>query len=210
MTRADLRRQLRARRLALSPAERSRHARAMARHLIHHPLFSAARRIAVYLPDRGEADPGPLVRAARAAGKDLYLPVLAPLHPRLLWFVAWEPHTPLIPNRFGIPEPPIHRRRCLPARHLDMVITPLVGFDHQGNRLGMGGGFYDTTFRHLNRHRHWRRPHLVGMAYAFQEVTALPHEPWDVPLHAVVTEQGLITCRPHPELNTKDCPCPTG
>ena len=187
-----LRRTLRAQRLALPPAERAARSRRIARQVVHTPLFTSARRIAVYLPDRGEVDPTPLMAAARAAGKRLYLPVLAPVHPRLLWFVAWDPDTRLIPNRFGIPEPPVSKRRRVPARALDLIITPLVGFDDKGTRLGMGGGFYDTTFAHRNRHRHWHRPRLLGLAYDFQQVDTLPRRPWDVNLDAVATERGMI------------------
>ncbi|SFM43884.1 5-formyltetrahydrofolate cyclo-ligase [Ectothiorhodospira mobilis] len=187
-----LRRDLRRQRLALSARERRALAWQVAARVRHHRLFTAARHIAFYLPDRGEVDPGPLMQAARSAGKQIYLPVLAPRHPRLLWFMPWQPGDRLVRNRFGIPEPPVRARRRRPARHLDLVIAPLVGFDRAGHRLGMGGGFYDTTFAHLNRQRCWHRPRLLGLAYGFQEVAALPHAPWDVSLDAVATERELI------------------
>ncbi|MFP4161846.1 MAG: 5-formyltetrahydrofolate cyclo-ligase [Ectothiorhodospira sp.] len=205
-SRQTLRRELRRRRIALPPEERRALAWQVAARVRHHRLFTAARRIAFYLPDRGEVDPGPLMQAARAAGKQLYLPVLAPRHPRLLWFMPWTPGERLVPNRFGIPEPRIRTSLRLPARHLDLVIAPLVGFDRNGHRLGMGGGFYDTTFSHLNRHRRWHRPRLLGLAYGFQEVAALPHAPWDVPLDGVATERELLTW-PHRHART-DAPHP--
>jgi len=191
-TRDQLRRRLRGERAALSEDARTRLSDQIARHIIRSPLFNRARRIAVYLPNRGEADPGPVIAAARARGKQLYLPALDPRHPHRLWFLPWEARTRLQPNRFGIPEPVISRGQRLSPRHLDLVLTPLVGFDRQGNRLGMGGGYYDTTFEFLAGRHHWHKPHLLGLAYAFQEVDALPHEPWDVPLSAIVTEHGLM------------------
>ncbi len=123
-----------------------------------------------------------------AAGKRTYLPVL---HGRRLWFLPYDSETPLARNRFGILEPDVSpkRRRALEA--LDMVLVPLVAFDEQGNRLGMGGGYYDRTFAYLLGRRRWTRPLLVGVAYEFQCSAALPTRPWDVPLQAVATERGL-------------------
>ncbi|MFW5454503.1 5-formyltetrahydrofolate cyclo-ligase [Thioalkalivibrio sulfidiphilus] len=197
-TRDQLRKRLRAERAALSEDARTRLSNQIARHIIHSPLFNRARRIAVYMPNRGEVDPGLVIAAARARHKQLYLPVLDPGHPHRLWFLPWEARTRLQANRFGIPEPVMTRGRRLSPRHLDLVLTPLVGFDRDGNRLGMGGGYYDTTFEFLAGRSHWHKPRLLGLAYGFQEVDALPHEPWDVPLTAIVTEAGLIRPHTHP------------
>ena len=68
---------------------------------------------------------------------------------------------------------------------------PLVAFDMRGNRLGMGGGYYDRTFAYLLNRRRWRRPILIGVAYEFQGVDSLTTRPWDIPLHGVATEAGL-------------------
>jgi 5-formyltetrahydrofolate cyclo-ligase len=76
---------------------------------------------------------------------------------------------------------------------LDVVVLPLVGFDRRGNRLGMGAGYYDRALRRrLDTTRHWRRPRLVGVAFACQELPAIPVSPWDVPLDLIVTEHGVI------------------
>jgi 5-formyltetrahydrofolate cyclo-ligase len=80
-----------------------------------------------------------------------------------------------------------------PVWTLDLILTPLVAFDDQGNRLGMGGGFYDRTLAYLGRRKHWKKPRLIGTAHAFQQVARLPHESWDVPLHGVVTEKALLS-----------------
>jgi 5-formyltetrahydrofolate cyclo-ligase len=190
--RDEIRRRLRAERAALSADECARRSNAIARHVIASPLFSRARHIAVYISCRGEVDPLPVAAAARARGKRLYLPVLDPTHPHRLWFLPWDARERLQPNRYGIPEPAAPRGRRVSARHLDLVLTPLVGFDRHGNRLGMGGGYYDTTFSFLASRRHWQKPRLLGMAYAFQEVDELPAEPWDVPLTAIATENGVV------------------
>ena len=98
-------------------------------------------------------------------------------------------NTRMAPNRFGIPEP--IDAKPLRARQLDLLLMPLVGFDLEGNRLGMGGGFYDATLAFMRHRRVWRKPRLVGIAYECQRVDTLPHEPWDMPLDAVLTERQL-------------------
>ena len=189
--RGALRRDLRARRRALEATARRRAAKGLARALARHPYFVRARRLATYLARDGEIDPAPLVRRAWASGRRCYLPVLID-HP---WpHLRFAPHTPttrFVPNRFGIPEPDVPRRKLLPARALDLLLLPLVAFDADGNRLGMGGGYFDRTLAYQLGHA-WRRPRLLGIGYAFQQVDALAAAAWDVPLHDVVTERGAL------------------
>ena len=186
---------MRRRRRAVAARAARRAARRLAAHLGRHRLFLRARRVAAYLPQDGELDPTPLMRRAWAAGKAVYLPVLhVPCHHRLM-FAPYREGDRLVPNAFGIPEPDLAVRHLVHPWELDLVLTPLVAFDARGHRLGMGGGFYDRSFAFLRRRRHWRRPRLVGLAYAFQEVAHLPAAPWDVPLAAVATEAGLRLVR---------------
>ncbi len=191
-SRFDIRRAMRQRRRSLSPRQRRLAGQALARALSRSHLFLRARRIACFIAADGEIDTAPVIRAAWHAGKELYLPVLAPFNGRRLWFLRYHPDSPMTRNRFGIPEPRLRDNPRLPAHRLDLVLTPLVAFDGAGNRLGMGGGYYDRTFAFLHHRRHWQRPRLLGLAYAFQQVDALPGEPWDVPLWGAATEQGLI------------------
>jgi 5-formyltetrahydrofolate cyclo-ligase len=185
-----LRRELRHRRAALDEAQRRHAAARIADTILRTPRFLHARHVAVYLPVRGEADPLGLVAQARRLGKRVYLPVLAPLVQHGLWFLPWDQDTPLHRNRFGIPEPVLNGHTPRPPSRLDLVITPLVAFDANGHRLGMGKGYYDRTFAFLRRRGQWRKPYLLGCAYGFQEVSGLTAQPWDIPLHGVVTEQG--------------------
>jgi 5-formyltetrahydrofolate cyclo-ligase len=92
-------------------------------------------------------------------------------------------------NRFNIPEPTLRNRRLRLAWTLDLLLVPLVGFDAGGNRLGMGGGFYDRTLSYLSHRTYWRRPRLIGIAHECQRVAELRLRPWDVPLDMVVTER---------------------
>ena len=183
-----LRVEMRARRRGVSKPERARMAEALARHLGASLRVRRARRIACYLPNDGEMDLGPVMDFLRAAGRQVLLPAL---HGAGLWFFPYDRETPLTPNRFGIPEPdaPAHTR-C-PARNLDLVLMPLVAFDPSGNRLGMGGGFYDRTFSYLRNRKFWTKPLLIGIAYEFQRLESLTPSPWDIPLQAIATEKSL-------------------
>jgi len=185
----ELRSQLRARRRALSAAEQQRAARALDKHIGAARLFNVSRRIACYLPHDGEIDPSTIVERIWRMHKIAFLPVLSPLAADRLWFARALPGMALKPNRFGIPEPVAHRRDLVRADELDLVLMPLVAFDVRGNRLGMGGGYYDKSLEFLRRRRHWRKPRLLGLAHDFQKVAQLPINDWDVPLDGVVTDR---------------------
>lgn len=187
-SRPDQRKQLRARRRRLTRQQRAAAALSLARRLAAEHIFQNSQRIAAYLPVDAEMDPTPLIERAWSLRKKIYLPVLSPLPTDTLWFVRYEPHSRMVKNRYGIPEPLVQHRHRLPAQSLDLVLTPLVGFDNHGNRLGMGGGFYDRTFAFLNRRVQYQKPRLLGLAYENQRLPSLRREPWDVRLHGVVTE----------------------
>lgn len=156
--------------------------------------FRTARNIAIYLPVRGETDPVGLKRFANPR-QQFYLPVLSPYKPHGLVFVRWDKHTRFKNNRFNIPEPLIQHSKMKSARQLDLVVMPLLGFDHSGSRLGMGGGFYDRSFAFKKRLRHSARPCLTGIAYEFQRVEQLVRQDWDIPLDAICTEANITDFR---------------
>ena len=112
---------------------------------------------------------------------------------RCLRFAPWRAGDPIAVNRFGIPEPQVADSALLPAQQMQTVLLPMLGFDRRGNRLGMGGGWYD---RSLEFRKHQQAPPLlVGVGYAFQEGEMGQIEEWDVPLDFVATERELIDCR---------------
>lgn len=187
----ELRRSLRARRNALPLEDQRLAAERLASNLIGARLFLTCRRIACYLPNDGEIDTTPVIEHIHRLRKTCYLPVLSRLSHDRLWFAEAGPKTKLVPNRFGIPEPVVKSRDLIRAQELDLILLPLVGFDDQGNRLGMGGGFYDRSLEFLRHRNHWRKPHLLGIAYDFQRVNGLAPDPWDVPLQGVVTDQAV-------------------
>ena len=186
----QLRRTMRATRNALTQAQQQAAGQRLARLLNAHPLLWHCRRVGLYLPQDGELDPRPLAARLAQRKKHLFLPAINPVRHggKLLEFVRWQPKSSsLRPNRFGIAEP-VGRRT--PAWSLDLVLLPLVAFDRHGNRLGMGGGFYDRSF--ADRRSKPRQPLLVGLAHAFQEVAELPTARHDVPLDAIATDRELI------------------
>ncbi|WP_339462431.1 5-formyltetrahydrofolate cyclo-ligase [Pseudomonas sp. EA_105y_Pfl2_R69] len=189
LSRAQLRRQLRQQRRALGGLAQRQAARGLHRQLAQHPLFRRARHIALYLPNDGEIDPRPLLRAAQRRGKTTYLPVLSPWPQSKMVFQRIDAREPLRANRFGIAEPRRNRARQRKIWALDLILLPLVGFDRHGGRLGMGGGFYDRSLAYRKMRKNWHKPTLLGLAHECQQVDRLTMASWDVPLQATVTDK---------------------
>ena len=193
--RSALRQQIRRQRRAMTGSEQDNCARRLAQHAAKDPLVFNSQHIAAYLAADGELDPWPLMERLWSLGKTIYLPILVTFSDQRLWFSAYSPGDRLSVNRFGILEPErSHYRRISPVA-LDLVLTPLVAFDLLGNRLGMGGGYYDRSFAFLNKRRYWHKPRLLGLAYEFQRQACLASEAWDIPLDAVATEKSVYHCQ---------------
>lgn len=185
--RSDLRSRLRTARRNLSPADRRHAATGLARRIARLPEFRRARLVAVYFPHDGEIDPTPLLEASVRLGKRLCVPAIDRPRPGDMSFLRYAPGDPLRENRYGIPEPIARKGNAVSRRDLDLVLAPLVAFDETGNRIGMGGGYYDRHFSTRRGHR-WRHPVLIGVAYEMQNVGHVPTASWDVPLDAIATE----------------------
>ncbi len=156
------------------------------------PLFTS-NRILAYSPIMGEVDPRMLLSNLKS---DIYLPRIMNLKNGLMQFFksatnTTNQHGCLNTNVFGIKEPAISKPR-LAAKHFDVVLMPLVAFDRQGNRLGMGAGFYDRSFSFKNQTDQIKRPLLIGLAHHCQEVKSIISDSWDVSLDAIITDQELI------------------
>ncbi|HHD7478522.1 TPA: 5-formyltetrahydrofolate cyclo-ligase [Klebsiella oxytoca] len=182
-TRQQIRQQIRQRRRALTPEQQTQFALQAADRMMAYPPVLLAQTVAVFLSFDGELDTLPLIDQLWRAGKRVYLPVLHPFSPGNLLFLHYHPSSELMVNRLKIREPKLDVRDVLPLSQLDVLVTPLVAFDAAGQRLGMGGGFYDRTLQN------WRQRRLqpVGYAHDCQQVDALPTEQWDIPLPAVIT-----------------------
>lgn len=185
-----LRSRIREHRAALDAPTRARAAEHASRHALELPQLKPARRVAAYIAVNGELDPAPLLAGLREQGKEIYLPVLGAAPANGLQFALFPEHGDVRPNRLGIPEPIHASEELIRATELDVVFAPLVAFDTRGNRLGMGGGYYDRTFAFLGAGG--KGPFLAGLGYAFQRVAALPAQAWDIPLRAVATDEALF------------------
>lgn len=190
-----LRRELRERRKRIPESYRRKAASAAARFATRHLIARRARKVAIYLSIGSELSTHPLIRLLRGRGILVFAPALTRggMRFRLL-------RGPLQRHRLGMLQP--RSGPALRATRMDAVLMPLLGFDAQGSRLGQGGGWYDRTLG-----RHPFKPYRLGFAYAAQAVPALPREPWDVPLHAVATEHGIIR---FPRDPSRAAPCTTG
>jgi 5-formyltetrahydrofolate cyclo-ligase len=183
-----LRRWLRARRRDITGQARRDAALRVARLIEGARWLRPGRRIGLYLAMPDELDTAPLIARARKRGCHIAVPrITSTRHNRMRFEdLAGALHR----GAFGISEPAAGAPRQ--ARELDVVFLPLVGFDRQGNRIGMGRGFYDRFFAHRARMRRWCRPLLVGIAYDEQCVSALQPAAHDVPLDALVTQSTVL------------------
>jgi 5-formyltetrahydrofolate cyclo-ligase len=188
LSRDALRQQLRALRRHLSSQQRALAARAITRHVADSRWLHGARSIGLYVSVGYEVDTTGLRRLARARRCPVYVPRISDYRQRSMRF-AREHEQMALRNRHGIPEPSLSE--TIRAQSLSVVFLPLVGFDAQGTRLGAGGGYYDRSFAFRRRRNSWHRPLLVGLAFACQRVDHIERGVHDVPLDAVVTEQGV-------------------
>lgn len=187
--RQALRNSLRQARRDLSPDQQSAAAKRLHDLVADQDFFNNASHIAFYQGVDGEIDPKLLLNKALAEGKTCYLPMLSDENPEQMSFAPFDQQTVLVENEWGIGEPPLPDEEVSPT-NFDVVFVPLVGFDENCFRLGMGKGFYDRTFsfKIFNRRS---RPLLVGLAHECQLTDAFPTETWDVRLDAVITAEKI-------------------
>ena len=183
---AELRREALARRDALPPAERAQAAEAIAARAF--PLaIDAGTIVSGFMPMKSEINPLPLMRKLAAAGARLALPVVAGRGKPLI-MRAWGIGEPLGAGVWGIREPPPSAAVIAP----DILLVPLLAFDRAGHRIGYGAGYYDMTIAAL---RARQAVVAVGLAFAAQEIAAVPATPHDAPLDLVLTEREVIDLR---------------
>lgn len=140
--------------------------------------------VSAYWPMGSELDPRPLMMALQGAGHQIALPVVRETNQPLV-FRAWSPGDVLEPAAYDTQIPSAGKPELTPG----VVLAPLLAFDRRGYRLGYGGGFYDRTLDIL---RARGEVLAIGLAYAGQEVPAVPHDPNDKRLDWIVTEAAAI------------------
>ena len=187
----SLRQQLRCKRRDLSNVQQKRASLQLFSFLKRQPVLLRAKRIAGYLAQDGEINIASVCAWAWQRNKKYFLPTLNNSSvQKKLSFLPVTPITRFKKNRFGIAEPNLTINHACPIWQLDIILLPLVGFDKQGGRLGMGGGFYDRSLSTL--HQYPRKPLLIGVAHSCQEVDAVPKEEWDILMDAIVSDEGLV------------------
>jgi len=147
--------------------------------------FYSSKSIACYLPTYDEVDTREIIERAWRANKRVFVPVLRSNTEML--FCRIDPESELEKNGFDLWEPT--RGLLIEPRQLDLVVTPTVAFDEFGNRIGMGGGYYDRCFSFLRYRKNWIRPKLVGVAFQCQEIEEITPNPWDIRLYRIVTDK---------------------
>ena len=186
--RIEMRRTLRARRAGLTARQRTAAAQRIASHVARTRWLHGARAVGLYASVGHEVDTKALAEVARQRHCPVYLPRISDYHQHRMEFVL-ESSAPTVRNRHGIPEPATRKR--ISARALSIVFMPILGFDARGTRLGSGAGYYDRLFSFRRYRSEWHRPLLVGIAYRCQELAHIDRQQHDVPLDALVSEDGV-------------------
>lgn len=145
--------------------------------------YRYAKRIALYHALNGEVDLGNIWRSAPLHGKYCYFPVVT--KEGTLLFLPATPASNFYTSAYGILEPEAEHHHAISPEALDLILVPLVAFDKQCTRIGMGKGFYD---RALAAHR---PKLLIGVAYEFQHYPYIEPQSWDVQLDAIATEKTI-------------------
>jgi 5-formyltetrahydrofolate cyclo-ligase len=185
-SKADLRTAALAARDALNDDQRRAAARAVAERGLPFAI-EPEMIVSGYAPIRSEIDPTPLMRAIAARGARLALPTVT-ARGQALTFRAWSPNDRMVLGPLGIPEPSPAAPELVP----DVMLVPLAAFDNQGHRIGYGAGHYDYTFAHL---RKMKAVKGVGLAFAVQQIKAVPALAHDVALDYVLTETRMFDFR---------------
>ncbi len=189
---SSIRSRIQTQRATLTKDQQSILSKKICHEILNSAALNNAKHIAIYLPVRGEADPTYLQEFNELSNKSFYLPILSKNNKNHLEFALYNSQTPMKLNRFNIPEPDVAEEELLTdPKKLDAVIMPMVAIDRCGNRIGMGGGFYDRTFEFRKSEN--CKPTLIAFAYDFQLIEEQVPQAWDVPTDFIALESEFIT-----------------
>ncbi len=184
-SRSQIRTLIRQRRCALSSQQQQQAGLALLEKIQQLPQIVNANTVGIYLSNDGEIDTKPTIEWLWQQGKQVLLPVLHPFSQGHLLFLHYRPDSRVCHNKYGIIEPVLDQTQICPIKNIDIIFTPLVAFDESGQRLGMGGGYYDRTLQPWFSNGQGAIP--IGLAHDCQQVEQLPTEHWDIPLPIFVT-----------------------
>lgn len=179
----SLRIELLNKRRSLSENIRKRYSAEIVEKIKNLPEFKEANTIMLYCATKGEPDLTPLFKEVISLGKVLLLPRVKGNE---IEAVITENPSCLSKGTFGILEP--SEGSVISPREIDFVAVPGIAFDKRGYRIGFGKGYYDRFLKHVKGIK-------VGIAYSFQIVEELPHDPWDVPVDLIITESSVRRLR---------------
>lgn len=180
--RDELRKTIIAKRTTVNPPEEEQACLAVTSRVLSHPYLKDERLIASYCSAAHEIGTHKINQALAAQGHAVVLPVVDPQVKGLMNFYSLQGPQDLVPNSFGILEPPPYPERLVNPSYLEVMLIPLVAFDLRGARMGMGGGYYDRLLKKVSA-----ACVLIGLAYDFQLIEDLKVEKWDMPLDEVIT-----------------------
>jgi len=172
----------------LSEKELSLTSKAIAERIRSFKFSKELTKIGIYYAVNNEVDVHPLCEILWQENKRVYLPIV---EKKKLLFGEYRNTSNLKNNRFKIPEPIVGLESQISAFELDLIFMPLVAFDPMGNRIGMGGGFYDRTLDNKQLDNDLKKPILVGVAYEFQKQNQIQPNSWDIPLDMIFTESKI-------------------
>lgn len=183
-TKSNIRTQFLSNREALSPRDQKELSEKICTRILSSSLYRSSKCIGLYQAIGREVNLQAVCTDALNQNKQVYLPVIQPQ--KTMAFIRFDTHTHLARNRFNILEPAGEESISIEA--LDILFVPLVAFDRTGTRLGRGQGYYDKA---LTPHKPKK---IIGVAYGFQYYPKdLPHDAWDAPLDAIITEEAIIS-----------------
>ncbi|MDX1762738.1 MAG: 5-formyltetrahydrofolate cyclo-ligase [bacterium] len=184
---ASLRRTLLAKRDGLSLREREEKSAEIMKRLVTLPEYKSARSVFVYADFKSEVMTRALMVHIVTTGKRLLASKTLIDQKRLALTPVTDPLEDLVAGYMGIPEPREGILEDTPVGEVDLTLTPAVGYDSSGNRLGYGGGFYDRLFGEVRE-----GAPRIGLAYEMQIVPEVPAEDHDIPIPIIVTEDRVI------------------
>lgn len=159
--------------------------------VLQHPFLQQPRVIGSYMSFSGEIDTVRLNDALLIAHHTMCLPVISPEQKGVMHFYTYKDQSELITNRFKILEPQPNEENYIAPQMIEVMLVPLVGFNLEGDRLGMGGGYYDRMLKKVSC-----ATLCVGLAYDFQQIENLVRQSWDMPLDEIITPTRHIICNP--------------
>ncbi|MDD7804475.1 MAG: 5-formyltetrahydrofolate cyclo-ligase [Endozoicomonas sp. (ex Botrylloides leachii)] len=188
-----LRQQLRLRRTSLTLTQQQQAQKQLAAIVCTLPAFNNSHHIALYIANDGEINPADIALEARRQNKVCYLPVIDKPNKMDMFFLPFELNTTMRNNQYGIPEPILTDSPVCQAKDLDLILVPLTGFDLQGRRMGMGGGYYDRALA-FKRSSDTKKTVVIGLAHECQKVKTLPVSDWDISLDGIASDLKFYNC----------------